>query len=55
MKRIAKTLVITWLYGVAWILLEWLIYHEITERMVDNIMLVLFGVIVYWLIGREQR
>ena len=53
MKRIAKTLVITWLYGVVWILLEWLIYREITERIVDNIMLVLFGVIIYWLIGKE--
>ena len=47
MKRFLKTIIITWLLGGAWILLEWLIDGAITDRLVDNIMLCVFAVIVY--------
>ena len=49
MKRFLKTIIITWLFGVVWILLEWLIDGAITDRLVDNIMLCVFAVIVYGL------
>ena len=49
MKHFLKTIIITWLFGGAWILLEWLIDGAITDRLVDNIMLCIFAVIVYGL------
>jgi hypothetical protein len=49
MKRFLKTIIITWLFGAVWILLEWLIDGVITDRLVDNIMLCVFAVIVYGL------
>lgn len=49
MKRFLKTLILTWAYGIIWISLEGIIYGVITNRLVDNIMLCVFAVIVYGL------
>lgn len=49
MKRFLKTMIATWLFGAVWILLEWMIEGAITNRLVDNIVLVIFAVIVYGL------
>lgn len=49
MKCFLKTLIITWIFGFIWILLEWQIDGVITNRLVDNIMLCIFAVIVYGL------
>ncbi len=49
MKRFKKTMIYTLLFGAVWILLECLIEGAITDRVVDNIMLVIFAVIVYGL------
>ena len=47
MKRFLKTIGLTWAYGIIWIALEGLIYGVIIDRLVDNIMLCVFAVIVY--------
>lgn len=41
------TILILWIYGVIWIGLEFIIYGEITNRLVDNIMLVLMTPIIW--------
>jgi hypothetical protein len=49
LHRFLKTLIITQVFGLIWMILELLIYGVITNRLVDNIMLCVFTVIVYGL------
>ena len=45
--KIMWTILTLWIYGVIWIGLEFIIYGEITNRLVDNIMLVLMIPIIW--------
>ena len=47
LERIVLTLFITWLYGWVWIYLEKMIYGVITNRLVDNIMMILFLPLIF--------
>ena len=49
LHRFIKTVLITQIFGLIWIILEWQIDGAITDRLVDNIMLCVFAVIVYGL------
>lgn len=42
LERIVLTLFIIWLYGWVWMYLENMIYGAIENRLVDNIMMLLF-------------
>lgn len=46
-QRFALTLMITYLYCNVWILLERILYGQVTNRIVDNIMMLLFVPIIY--------
>lgn len=45
--KIMLTILITWIYGLIWVGLEYVIDKTITNRLVDNIMLLLFTPIIY--------
>lgn len=47
LERIVLTLFITLIYGWAWMYLENMFYGAITNRMVDNVMMVLFMPFIY--------
>lgn len=47
LERIVLTLFITLIYGWAWMYLENMIYGVITNRLVDNIMMILFTPFIY--------
>ncbi len=42
LERIVLTLFIIWLYGWVWMCLENMFYGSIENRLVDNIMMILF-------------
>ena len=46
-NRIIKTLLITWLYCIIWILLEFVIYGNVENSIVDNIIMLLFIPVIY--------
>ncbi len=47
MKRIFLTLIITYGYCIVWMILEKIIYGEVTDRFVDNIIIFLFIPVIY--------
>ena len=47
MKRIFLTLAITYGYCLIWMILEKILYGEVTDRFVDNIIIFLFIPIIY--------
>ena len=46
-KRIFLTLTITYGYCLIWMILEKILYGEVTDRFVDNIIIFLFIPIIY--------
>lgn len=51
MERIFKTLCIVWIYCVIWSLLEVILYGQAENRLVDNIIMILFIPIIYMAMG----
>lgn len=47
MERIIKTLFVVWIYCIVWSLLEVILYGQVENREVDNIMMSLFAPIIY--------
>ena len=51
--KICKTIILTFVICTIWLLLEYVIYGEIEDRIVDNIMMVLFIPVIYRAVGTE--
>ena len=51
--KICKTIILTFVICAIWSLLEYVIYGEIEDRIVDNIMMVLFIPVIYRAAGAE--
>lgn len=51
--KICKTIILTFVICTIWSLLEYVIYGEIEDRIVDNIMMVLFIPVIYRAVGAE--
>lgn len=51
--KICKTIILTFVICTIWSLLEYVIYGEIEDRIVDNIMMVLFIPVIYRASGAE--
>lgn len=51
MKRIIKTLLVVWIYCLVWSLLEVILYGQAQNRIVDNIIMVLFIPMIYKAVG----
>ena len=47
MERIIKTLFVVWIYCIVWSLLEVILYGQVENREVDNIIMALFTPIIY--------
>ena len=47
MERTIKTLFVVWIYCIAWSLLEVILYGQVENREVDNIIMGLFTPIIY--------
>jgi hypothetical protein len=45
--RVLITLIITWMYCNIWMILEKIIDGQVTDRLVDNIIMLLFIPIIY--------
>lgn len=39
--RLFFALLLLWMYSITWVLLEYLIYRDVADRLIDNIMMVL--------------
>lgn len=53
--RILKTCAITLIYGIAWMLLEQLIYGQITNDIVDNIIMLAFMPVIWKAIKNHEE
>lgn len=47
MERIIKTLFVVWIYCIVWSLLEVILYGQVENREVDNIIMAIFTPIIY--------
>lgn len=55
MKRIIQTAIWTMIYAFVWIVLEVIIYGNVTDRLIDNIMMLLFIPMIYKAMGEPER
>lgn len=53
--RICKTITLTFVISVIWSLLEYVIYGKVEDRIVDNIMMLLFIPVIYRAAGAENH
>ena len=55
MERVIKTLFVVWIYCIVWSLLEVILYRQVENREVDNIIMALFTPIIYNAMKKAER